>query len=261
VATDKKLVVLVSVTAVAVSGLVLDSVLGFPSVARQLISSLGVFSIILVAAVIGIGRARYFTFSSAMGTSLMFLSIGIFCSSIGDLVWGYYNVIEGVGVPYPSLADVFYLGMIPLASYGLFLLLKSLKFTIDAETKMKLVLLPATVSILTYFLFVQSELGGSVPALEKALNVAYPIGDALFLSFSLMILSVVRGSTLAKPIRVISIGFILVALADFAFSWTTSLETYSTGNWIDVLYMLSYFTIGAGMYFMGGERLIGASEP
>ena len=168
---------------------------------------------------------------------------------IGNLIWFYYN-ISGVETPYPSLADVGYLGMIPFAAAGLFIMLRGVKTDVDSRTLLKLAVLPGIVFAMVYIFFIQSKLAENTSTLLMALNIAYPVGDMIFLSLALMILSVVKGSKFSKPIAIICAGFIIEAFADFSFSWTATAGTYAVGGWVDILFVLAFSVIGIGMHYI-----------
>lgn len=255
--SDKKFFALVLVTAVVVLLMVFLPYEGSVSLARYLVTDFGQFSILFVAALIGIERARYFTYKSAIGKSFTFISAYLLFWGAGVLLWLYYNVIYEIEVPYPSLADAFFLATPFLSSYGMFWLLKNFNLAFDRRTVLKLMLLPSAVFLVVYLLFLQSKLVEDVPALTKLLDVAYPVGDAVVLSLTLVVLSLLRGGKLFKPISLLCVGFILEAIADFSFSWMTSAGTYYTGNWIDVLYAIGFFFIGAGMHFTTPEEPVG----
>ncbi|MCJ7816732.1 MAG: hypothetical protein MUP55_02640 [Candidatus Aenigmarchaeota archaeon] len=246
---DKKLLALVLTTAAVVIGLILEPSGGSPSIARYIISDVGEFLVILVAALIGFERAKSFSFRSGLGKALFFISLGLLAWGAGILSYSYYNIIMQIEVPYPSLADIGFLGIIPLAAYGLFWLLKSIKITFDKKTILKVTALPLVSFLFTYWLFIQTKLAEDVSLIEKILNVAYPMGDVVFLSLTFVILSLIRGGNLFKPIAIICAGFIIEAIADFSFSWTTATGTYYTGSFPDVLFALAFFTIGLGMYY------------
>jgi hypothetical protein len=248
-----KLTLLVAVGIAAFLGMSVVALLDLPDVFRYTITILGEFLIILVSIVIGIDNVRHFTTKSVFGRSLVFILAGIALWGIGNLFWLHYN-LSGIEVPYPSLADIGYIGMIPLAAVGLFLLLKGIKMKMDSATIVKLAILPVIVFVLTYFVFIESKLTENISLLTKALNVAYPVGDAIFLSFALMILSIVRGGKIFRSIGIICVGFVIESFADLSFSWTTSAGTYAVGGWVDGLFTLAFLVIGIGIYYMKDVR-------
>jgi len=246
---DKKLLALILISVIVLLGMIFIPFKEEFSLARYFITSFGQFFVIFLAVIIGYEKIKSFTFKSAIGKSIIFISLGLLSWGIGALIWFYYNAILKTEVPYPSLADIGFLGTIPLAAYGLFLLLKNIKIEFDIKTILKLVLIPIIVFIFTYWLFINTKLAEDVSALEKILNVTYPMGDVVFLSFTFVILTLIKGGKLFKPFGIICLGFIIEAIADFSFSWTTAIETYYSGNWVDMLFVLAFFTLGLGIYY------------
>lgn len=243
----KKVMLLVALAALTIAA-VLFQTPDSPALIRYTLA-LSMSVLVIISAWIGIDSARTFTLKSAFGKSLLFISIGVLSWGLGNLAWYIYN-ITGSEMPYPSFADVGYLGLIPFAAYGLFLLLKSVNLKMDANTAAKLVIPPILVLLAIFPVFIHGKLVEEVPVLIKALNVIYPLGDVIILSFALVVLSVTYGGMLFRSLAIISLGFIIEAAADFAFSYTTSLSAYYTGCWVDILFNAAFLTIGFGMHHM-----------
>jgi hypothetical protein len=237
-------------TVVVIAGMVLEPSGSTPSDTKYIITNVGISLIVFLGAYIGIDMARKFTMNGAVGKSLMFISLGMISWGIGQMIWFYYNIVLRTDVPYPSFSDVGYLGLIPLAAYGLYCLWKSLVIKFDLKAKIKTLIIPLIVFAMTYFLFMYSKVAENTDLLTKSLNIAYPLGDAIFLSFTVLILASVKGSKLFRPIAIICIGFIVEAIADFMFSWSTSAEIYYVGSVFDVPFALAFCIIGIGMYYM-----------
>lgn len=237
------------IAAVVVGGMALTPNNDQTQTERYLLTGLGQFAVALLGFSIGIKRASLFGFKSALGRSVTFISAGMLSWGLGALAWMYYN-FAGSDVPYPSLADVGYLGTIPLVAIGLFVMFRSVVGHKNGLfTALKMAIITAAVFIVTYWLFISSRLSENVEPLAKVLNVTYPMGDVVFLSFALLILSCIMGGKLFKPIAIISAGIIIEALADFSFSWTTSIQSYYTGSYPDMLFVLAFAVIAAGIYF------------
>jgi len=251
---DKNLFFFVLITAIFVIGMALEPSGGSPSVARYLIAQTGQMLVPFIAAYIGISRAKAFGLSSALGKAMFFLSLGAIAWGCGTFVWLLYN-LWGTEVPYPSLADIGFSLIIPLASVGFFMLLKNLKISFDKRTAITVSVIPIAVFIVVYFLFVQSTIAEGISDIGKIFNIYYPLGDAIFLSFSLVILSLVRGGRMFKPIGILCLGFVIQSIADFSFTITTALGTYYTGNWVDMTWTIAFLIMGIGMYY--SKDLIG----
>jgi hypothetical protein len=247
---DKKFIALISVTLIIILGIISMHFVDASSVLKYTIAIFGEFVIIIISAFIGFKTAKKFTFKSAIGKSTALISVGILVWGLGNMAWLYYNIFEQIEIPYPSLADVGYLGMIPLAAIGLFILLRNVKIIFNAITTLKLVAITIIAFLPIYWLFIQSKMVEDVPEMIKILNVAYPVGDIIFLSLALIILSTIKSGAMSKPIGALCVGFIIEAIADFIFSWQTSTGTYYAANFGDIFYSLAFFTIGLGMYYI-----------
>ena len=245
---EKKLVALILIAVLVLGGVVL---LPRELPYKFVVVNFGEFLIILAGFWVGLAAVKRFTFESAMGRSVFFISLGAFCWGVGNLIWMTYQLlIDPEMIPYPSLADLGYLAFIPLAAYGLYTLLKNIDFNFTPKALLKVTLLPLLVLVVCYFFFIRSKLASNDPLGIKLLNVAYPVGDVIFISFALVILSFAYGSFLFKPFAVISLGFLFQAAADFGFSYVISAGTYFTGHWVDVAWCLAFFCIGLGIQLL-----------
>src|SRR3990167_2932601 len=67
------------------------------------------FAFSLVPLIAGFGglflAKRWGFFRSAIGRAVFFISLGSFAWGSGSMIWSYYNLVENIAAPYPSLAD------------------------------------------------------------------------------------------------------------------------------------------------------------
>ncbi len=212
----------------------------------------------LCGGLIGLKRSEAWGGSgSSMGKALRYLSLGLIAWACGGLVWAYYNFFGGVEVPYPSLADVAYIVSWPLWAAGVVCLSKATgaKFSLS-KTKGKALLfaVPVIISLVSYYLLIVIARGGALDltggALKVFFDLAYPIGDIVILTLSVLIygLSVdYLGGKFKRPAELIMLGFVLNYVSDMAFSWTTTMETFFVGNWVDLLFMTTMFVLSFGV--------------
>jgi hypothetical protein len=242
----KKLLVLFLITACVILGLVL---VPFSSPLRYIINDVGQFLVILVAVIIGLERARFFTFKSAMGKALVFISLAALVWGFGSLTLLYQHLVLGIeGSPYPLLSDILFLSTIPLAAYGFYMLLKNISTKFDLKITIKLAALPAML-LLIYIILISGKLAQVTSLLGGLLGVVYPVGDVIVVSFALVILSVIRGSRLFRPVGIICLSFVIQVIADIGFISTVSAGTYYVGNWVEMLYIIRFMVLGAGIYY------------
>ncbi len=246
---ERGVVLLVSAFIIAILMLIFVIQDGVPSFYRYTINYAAHLIFIVAIALIGFNRAKTFGLKSAFGKSIALIALGLVSWGIGNTIWLYYNVVAGMELPYPSLADIGFVGMIPLAAIGMLLLLKNIRMKLDTRTLLTAMIFPIAILIPTYILFIDSKLAEEVPMIIKILNVIYPLGDAIILSFAVIVLFMVRGSRIFKPVGIICFGFIVEALADFSFSWATTAGTFYVGGLTDFLFTSAFFVIAVGLFY------------
>jgi hypothetical protein len=247
---EAKLYTLIAVAVVSMVGLAAGLLVTLPSIARYVFSDIGQFLVAALAALIGADMAKRFTVRGAIGRSMLFIAIGMASWSIGVFLWLYYNVFQGIEIPYPSAADICYLVAIPSAIYGLFCLWKNIAPKFDTKTKLKVVIIPAIFLPLACLSMIGSDLSENVTIGVKLLNILYPISIAIFLSFTVLIMTMIRGSKLFRPVSVMCAGFIVQILASLLFSWSVAVGIYYVGWFSDILFLAAFCIIGIGIYFV-----------
>lgn len=218
-----------------------------------------VFGLIpLVGGIIGLRNASHWGGSkSVMGRATGLLSLGLISWAMGGLIWAYYNFFGAVEVPYPSLADLAYVISWPLWTVGAIELSHATgaRFSLrERGGKLMLLAIPALVIALSYYLLVVVARGGEISAgggmLKSFFDLAYPTGDVVILSFSLVIFGLsfkYLGGKYMLPILMLLSGFVLNYFADFAFSWTTLEETFYVASWVDLMFMAAVTALSIGV--------------
>ncbi len=211
----------------------------------------------LVGGIIGIKNAiAWGGIKSTMGRAVGGLSLGLISWAIGGLIWAYFN-FTGIEVPYPSLADVAYLISWPLWTIGAIYLARATGAQISLQ-KIKgqaaLFLVPLFVIIVSYYLLFNVARGGVIDlsggGLKLFFDLAYPIGDIVILSISLLVFGLsfkYLGGRYHKPIILLLAGFVVNYLADFMFSWQTTLGTFYVAGSADLLFMTAMTLMSVGV--------------
>src|SRR3712207_6470750 len=126
--------------------------------------------------------------------SWAFMGAGTVCWGLGQVVWTYYESFRGQETPFPSLADVGYLAMIPIMFVGLVTLPTKVaraagRVTVGLDAFIIMASI-ATVGWLTVLGPIYTRANATWA--EKLIGLSYPAGDLLLL-FAL-IGGVARGS-------------------------------------------------------------------
>lgn len=203
---------------------------------------------------------RWGGFASSVGRSVFFLSAGIFAWSIGNLIFSYYNIVLHIAIPYPSLADVFFVLIYPFSLLGianLFRVTGALFAVRKISSKFVLFFSPLIVGLFLFYLLFVVARGGEIKydgdLLKLFLDILFPIGSTLIIMFTIVIYrfsAKLLGGVFRMPIILILAGFVSNFLADFLFSYTTTTETYFVGMWVDVFYPTAFFLISFGLVLL-----------
>lgn len=215
----------------------------------------------------GLFAVRHWGLKSAVGKGIFYLSLGLLSWSAGNWMWSYYNFFHNVEVPYPSLADIGYIAAVPLWITGILNLSKATGVKLSLKKmsgRLYLVLIPIIAGLFSYqFLYIIARQSmfdwQSANLLKIFFDLAYPVGDWIILTvaFSVWGLSLkYLGGRFKWPVFITLFGFVLMFLADFSFSYTTTLDTYFNGSWSDLLFTFALFTISFGVVSIDAQEVI-----
>ncbi len=172
------------------------------------------------------------------------MAAAVLAWAAGEIYWT--AAIEGnPSAPYPSPADLGYLGFYPLAILGLYRLVRARADQLDWRLWVDgliAALGTASLGAALIFEFVADRTSGS--SIQVATTLAYPLGDIVLLAFVVGIVALTRW----RPGRTWSLllaGLTAMAVADIAFTLQTYEATLPGGDWVEPLYLLSAIFIGA----------------
>jgi PAS domain S-box-containing protein len=172
------------------------------------------------------------------GWVLLGLSAAAWC--LGQVVWTVDEVVLGVA-PFPSLADVGYLVAAPLAIFGIFSF-----WTAPRGTAERWRLWLDGLNIVLALIFTgwalglqQVELSGGTVA-ERAISLAYPIGDILIAT--VLILGIRRATRFQHGRMLLLLGGLAAnSVSDSAFAYMTTSGSYQ--NVFDTGWVAGYLMI------------------
>ena len=205
-----------------------------------------------------VSAKRWHGLMSFVGKGIFFLGLGLLFWGAGELVWSYYNFFAGVAAPYPSLADI---GFAPSTFFycaGVVYLLRAAGADAGLSRKYAKPLMAAMIVVMffiSYYILVVLARGGVLvtqgdPILKSVLDVAYPVGDFISLTLSVVI-SGLSFRYLTKEYRagVIALLFGIAAMfaADTIFSYTTTKGTYFNGDFGDLVFTVGTFLLAFGV--------------
>ncbi len=212
----------------------------------------------LFGGVFGLRRAREWgMLKSAMGKAILFFSLGLITWGLGEMVWSYYNFVLHVEIPYPSWSDAFFVVSWPLWGVGVWFLsyATGAKFGLRKTSGMiQIILLPVTAIFASYYLLIVIARKGVIDLsgdlMKVFFDIAYPLFDVIVISLAAVIFGLslrYLGGKYRIAVLVTLFGFVINYFADFGFSYTTTVETFFNGNWVDLLFMSAMFCISMGV--------------
>jgi hypothetical protein len=177
-------------------------------------------------------------------------SVGVLFWFLGEFTWAVYALWYSTPVPFPSLADGFWLaGYVPLLCA---IVTQSWPFR-DFLTSRKMLPVIVAVFVLAGLLLVVeipstclSEIGQDF--VTVVVSLAYPLLDVALLVIALPVLFLFGKGVFWRPLVFVTVGLILTFLGDILFSWATLNGTYYDGSYLELLFHWSYLTLAYGFY-------------
>jgi signal transduction histidine kinase len=172
----------------------------------------------------------------------LMIGTGLASWTVGDLYWTLHLANLDT-VPFPSIADAFYLVLYPALYTGIVLLVRArvLRFhrSLWLDGAIGALGTAALGSAILYPVF-QSAIGGD-PA-TVATNLAYPLGDLLLLSLVMGVVAL-TGWRPGRAWVVLGAGLVANAMADGAFLYLQSTGSYAEGGLTDSLWLVGALLI------------------
>ncbi|HEY6647225.1 MAG TPA: bifunctional diguanylate cyclase/phosphodiesterase [Mycobacterium sp.] len=175
---------------------------------------------------------------------------GLLAWAVGELTWGYYEVWLGYEqAPFPSWADAGYL-LFPVGAGAAVLLLSE---TDRGQSRKRLLLdgvVVATSVFLVSWVTVLDNVfrAGGETRLAFAVSLAYPLADIAIITIAWARAAAAYRHSLGLLIA----GLIIIAVCDSVFAGMTAVNSYYTGNMIDLGWLA-----GCGVLGLAALRSIG----
>ncbi|MEE8600384.1 putative bifunctional diguanylate cyclase/phosphodiesterase [Euzebya tangerina] len=211
----------------------------------QLISNLGLASAALTAAAGAAWTAS--RCDREVRSFWAFLAASAFSWGVGQSIWTYFESVSGLELPFPSLADVGYLGAVPLAVIAMLSLPSG---TPTLVGRWRTVIDGAIVALSLLGISWELILGdlfrsASGTLLETIISLAYPLGDIISVTIVAYVMLRARETNTHPPVPLGLVGLALIAIgvADSGFTLMTAAGTYASGSAIDIGWCLGYVLI------------------
>jgi len=219
-------------------------------------SLIGPISNVLPAACAGVAFVSALTNMRRYGFNLKvrFQAVWI-CFALGtgvwvlaETTWAIYYFILNVAVPYPSIADVFYIGgYLPMLAA---LILYYGTFASAMSRRRLAVAVPVIVGsiALSLGLVVPLELSMDYSMIHVMTDLIYPILDLTLLSAAILSSALFIGGRIRNYWFVLSGAIVLYVLGDEFFLYQVAVGSYYNGGLDDLLFLLGYLAFALAFY-------------
>lgn len=192
-------------------------------------------------------------FKSVMGRGILFLSLGLLAEVFGQWAWSYYTIVQGIEVPYPSIADIGYFAIIPLYSYAMYNFAKAsgIKFGLRSFFgKMQVLVIPIVMISIAYFFFLKNITIDWSNPIRVFLDFGYPGLEPIAVSIGILTYSLSRnvlGGIMRPKILYIIFALVFQYITDYVFLYQAGAGIYYNAGIVDFLYTTSFMIMAMGI--------------
>jgi len=166
---------------------------------------------------------------------------------VGLVVWTYFNIFLNVKIPSPSIADLFFIVIfLPTIAYGFLNIITIFSASITKKNIIEGLTVLLLTFVITFGFANKPVISPESSVLTNLTSMAYPLIDSIILGLAIITLRVGAGR-IKKGGLLLLFGFIFQILADFAFTYTVTQNTYWNGNVADLAFAIGAFIISLGM--------------
>jgi len=179
----------------------------------------------------------------------------------GELGWAFYTMVLNIDVPYPSIADVFWLsGYVPLF-IALLLYIQIIQPAISLRLFSFAAVIVTVGTVIVFSLLMVPVLGGASQEdfVKLSIDLAYPTLDlALSLEtiLGLLVFTVTRlKARIGVAWHIMNAAILSNVVADMAFSYTNleSVNAYYNGHPLELLYHVGYLLFALAFFVHSRE--------
>ena len=173
------------------------------------------------------------------------LSVALGSWAVGELIYDFGYTAD---VPFPSVADIFYIGFYPAAYVALMLLVRAqlsrFGSTLWLDGVMAMLAFAALGAAIVFEVVLNST-HGSISVIVT--NLAYPLGDILLIAAVVGVFTV----TSWRPGRTwafIGLGLLLTAIGDSIYLVQTATDSYTEGTILDAIWPAALLLLAAAAW-------------
>jgi diguanylate cyclase (GGDEF)-like protein len=213
---------------------------------RQLVVNAGVLVLAASGAAGGVLAARAATGRRRWGWGAMAAASASW--ALGQAVWTVLEDVLAVTTPFPSLADVGYLGFPLLGGLSLWLLPELHGAGERRRRVLDALVVAGSVGLLSWVSVLHALAGAAADSTAAlVVSLAYPVGDVVLVTVA--IIAAAQSVVLRVPLTLVAGGVVALALSDGAFAYLGATTGYTTGSLVDLGWWTGFAVLGlAGVH-------------
>lgn len=220
------------------------------------IGTVGKFLFLLVAAAVSTLVVGKFEPGTPSRTAWRLLSAGLIAMFLGQACFVYFQFVQGIEAPFPSLADVFFMVAYPLLIVALVMFLRAYTasgFPIGpASERIWIAVGVALFCAAVGYPILKPLVTKPGEPLETLLNVLYPVLDVLLFIPAVLLIRIglrFRGGAVWKVWATLLAGFVFLCAADTLFAYYSQFDWVELTDLVDATYLLAYGLLGLGVLY------------
>jgi diguanylate cyclase (GGDEF)-like protein/PAS domain S-box-containing protein len=163
---------------------------------------------------------------------------------LGQFVWSFYELVRGQQTPFPSLADLGYLGAVPLAVAGVLCFPSApSRATSLLRTIIDALLVAGSLFVISWATVLGTVYrAGSGGRMAQLIGLAYPASDIVIATIVVIVATrAPRANRL--PFLLLAGGLIANLLSDSSFAYLTTMNAYGSGTPTDAGWFAGYLLV------------------
>ncbi len=202
--------------------------------------NLGYGLIFLMAGLMSLWQFETQKVLNSLSRAFLYLGLGLISFSIALFIWFYINVFLKIPVPFPSVADFFFVLFYPLTFVGLLYLIKAHGNPKKSISSVKVLIILTAVALPIIILTSLWSRDNATTAGARFFSYLYPVGDILIMTMATLLLDISATRIRKGALFLIGACSSLV-LADVTFAYRSATNIYWNGDTSDILYTAAGF--------------------
>lgn len=172
----------------------------------------------------------------------------------GRVIFAFYQWWGGTALPYPSVADLFFVAFYVLIAVALVLEIRLVSPMVDRQSRILLIGLGVAAWAVGFVYVLEPIIFSSAAPAQKALAAFYPTAAVFLVPAGLMPAFGFRGGTSAYPWIAVAVAAVCLALASLGYTFLTWYDLYSDVHGVNVLWIVGFAVLGVGGFWQRMEQ-------